>query len=270
MNVVVFGASGATGRELLRQGAEHGHRITAFVRNPAALDAGYRSLQIVQGSVQVRSAVENAIVGQQAVICVLGSRTLLRRDPAIVVGVHNIITAMELCGIHRFVYLSSDSVHVSLKRSNPLRRLLLSVILHNPTADHELNERMIQESHLEWTIVRPPRLTNGQRTGRYQSGEHVKSSGFVPQISRTDLAEFMLKHLADNSFVRKAVELTNVLRIDDLRTIKGLSEGSGPLQLYSPTKVRCALQREPPRRNLLDGVSASTLLRLARLKADHR
>ena len=81
------------------------------------------------------------------------------------------------------------------------------MILHNPTADHELNERMIQESHLEWTVVRPPRLTTGMRTGKYKSGERVKATNFVPQISRADLAEFMLKHLAGKSFIRKTMEL---------------------------------------------------------------
>jgi putative NADH-flavin reductase len=207
MNVLVFGASGATGLELLRQGPDHGHAITAFVRNPAAIDASYRNVQLVQGNVEVRASVENAMAGQQAVICVLGSRTLLRRDLAIVVGVHNIITVMELSGIRRLVYLSADSVRASLERSNPVRRLILSVVLRNPTADHELNERMIRESHLEWTVVRPPKLTNGRRTGKYQSGEHVQSSHLIPQISRADLAEFMLKHLADQSFVHKAVEL---------------------------------------------------------------
>ena len=115
MNVLVFGASGATGRELLRQGPGQGHTITAFVRNPKVLDGSYRKVQLVQGNVEVRSSVENAMAGQQAVICVLGSRTLLRRDLAIVVGVHNIITVMEVPGIRRFVYLSSDSVRASLE-----------------------------------------------------------------------------------------------------------------------------------------------------------
>src|SRR5215469_12573593 len=207
MNVLIFGASGATGRELLRQGSEHGHTITAFVWNRTALDGAYRDVQLVQGNVEVRASVENAMAGQQAVICVLGSRTLLRRDLPIVVGVHNIITVMELSGIRRLIYLSSDSVRASLEHSNPVRRLLLSVILRNPTADHELSERMIQESHLDWTLVRGPSLTNGKRSRKYQSGEHVKSSYFIPQISRADLAEFMLKHLTDNTLVRKAVEI---------------------------------------------------------------
>jgi len=147
------------------------------------------------------------MAGQQAVICVLGSRTLLRRDLPIVVGVHNIITVMELSGIRRLIYLSSDSVRASLERSNPVRRLLLSVILRNPTADHELNERMIQESPLDWTLVRGPSLTNGRRTRKYQSGDHVKSSHLIPQISRADLAEFMLKLLTDKTLIHKAVKL---------------------------------------------------------------
>jgi len=105
------------------------------------------------------------------------------------------------------IYLSSDSVRASLQRSNPIRRLLLSVILPNPTADHELNQRMIQESPLDWTLVRAPSLTNGKHAGKYQSGEHVKSSHFIPQISRADLAEFILNNLTDNTLVRKAVEL---------------------------------------------------------------
>ena len=67
-------------------------QLAAFVRSPAAIDARYRN-------VEVRASVEKAMAGQQAVICVLGSRTLLRRDLAIAVGVHNILTVMELSGI---------------------------------------------------------------------------------------------------------------------------------------------------------------------------
>ena len=165
MNVLIFGASGATGRELLRQG----RAVKALLRHRTAL-AAYRDVQLVHGNVEVRASVENAMAGQQAVICILGSRTLLRRELAIAVGVHNILPVMELSGIRRLIYLSSDSVGASLQRSNRIRRLLLSVILRNPTADHELNERMIQKSPLDWTLVGAPSLNNGKPTRKYQSG----------------------------------------------------------------------------------------------------
>jgi len=207
MKVVVFGASGATGRELVKQGAEQAHTITAFVRNSASFDIKHSNLQLVEGNVGTRSSVEEAVVGRDAVICALGSRTLIRRDPAIVVGVHNIITTMELAGVARLIYLSADSVRASRKNLNPVRTAFLSVILHNPTADHELNETMIRESHLDWIIVRPPKLTNGQHTGTYRSGEHLNSEAFIPRISRADLADFMLKQLTDDRFLRRTLEL---------------------------------------------------------------
>lgn len=114
---------------------------------------------------------------------------------------------MEAEGIKRFLYLSADAVKASREDVNPVRKVLLSVILHNPTADHELNESMIQQSYLDWTIVRPPRLTNGVRTGKYRSGEHLKSANFIPQISRADLAHFMLKQLTETTILHKAPEV---------------------------------------------------------------
>jgi hypothetical protein len=76
-------------------------------------------------------------------------RTLLRRDVAIVVGVHNILTAMEIAGRKRFIYLSADTLRTSGEDQSPVRRLLLSALLPNPTADHELNESMIRK--VIWT-----------------------------------------------------------------------------------------------------------------------
>jgi putative NADH-flavin reductase len=67
-----------------------------------------------------------------------------------------------------------------------------------------VNESAIVRSRLDWTIVRPPRLTNGERTGTYRSGERVQPRSIVPQISRADLAEFMLSQLTEGTFVRKA------------------------------------------------------------------
>jgi putative NADH-flavin reductase len=207
MKILVLGATGATGRELVKQGLEKGYSVTAFVRNPAAMNTRSPNLEVVQGNVGNRAAVENAINGQHAVLCALGPRTLLRRDVAIVVGVHNILTTMEIARIRRFIYLSANTVHASREDQSPVLRVLLSVLLQNPTADHELNERMIQESHLDWTIVRPPRLTNGPSTGSYRVGEHLKSSSFIPQLSRADLAEFMLKQLTVDTFLYKATEV---------------------------------------------------------------
>jgi len=207
MNILVFGASGRTGRELVKQALAQGHTVTAFVRHPASFDIAHPRLKIVQGDAADRAAVESAIRDQDAVICALGAANLLKRDEAVVVGVHNIIMAMEEAGVRRLIYLSADTVRDSRDELNALRKVFVPLLFHNSAADHEINESMIEQSHLDWIIVRPPMLTNGERIGTYRSGEHLTTRAIIPQFARADLAEFMLKQLADDRFLEKAAEV---------------------------------------------------------------
>jgi putative NADH-flavin reductase len=208
MKIVVFGAGGRTGSLLLKQATEGGHSLTAFVRNPAKLAIQAPAIRIIQGDLVQRAAVENAVKDQDAALCAVGGSSLLRRDPAFTVGVHNIILAMEQAGVLRLIYLSNDAVPEVRPELNLFRRYVIaSLLLRNPAADHDLNERMIRQSRLDWTIVRPPYLTNGERTGRYRTGEHIAKAPSVPRISRADLAEFMLNELSESQYVRKAAIL---------------------------------------------------------------
>ena len=207
MNILVFGASGRTGRELVKQALAQGHTVTAFVRHPSSFDIAHPQLKVVQGDAADCASVESAVKDQDAVICALGAANLLKRDQAVVVGVHNIIMAMEEAGARRLIYLSADTVHATRDELNALRKVFVPLLFHNSAADHEINERMIEQSHLEWIIVRPPMLTNGARTSTYRSGEHLRARTIIPQFSRADLAEFMLKQLADDRFLDKAAEV---------------------------------------------------------------
>jgi putative NADH-flavin reductase len=205
MNILVFGASGRTGRELVKQGLAQGHTVTAFVRHPESFDIAHPQLKVIQGDAADRGPVECAVRDQDVIMCALGGANLLKRDQAIVVAVHNIIIAMEEMGINRLIYLSADTVHATRDQLNPLRKLLVPLLFHNSAEDHELNERMIEQSHLDWTIVRPPMLTNGARIGAYRSGERLRARAIIPQFSRADLAEFMLKQLSGDGYLDKAV-----------------------------------------------------------------
>ena len=207
MNILVFGASGRTGRELVKQALAQGYRVSAFVRHPAPFDIEHPQLKVVQGDAADRASVESAVKGQDAVICALGAANLLKRDQAVVVGVHNIILAMEEAGTRRLIYLSADTVRDSRDELNALRKVFVPLLFHNSAADHEINERMIEQSHLNWIIVRPPMLTSGARIGSYRSGERLTTRAIIPQFSRADLAEFMLKQLADDFYLDKAAEV---------------------------------------------------------------
>lgn len=203
MNVLVFGASGGTGRELIRQGLELGHAMTAFVRNPGAFGVNHADLKVIQGDVVDRRSVGAAVEGQDAAISALGASTLLKREKTMIVGVHNILTALEQSRVRRFIYLSVLGVHDVREQLNPLGRYVIApLVLRNVAADHEVNEAMIKQSQLDWTIVRAPNLTNKPRTGTYRSGESIKANSLIPEISRGDLAEFMLRQLHDSTYVR--------------------------------------------------------------------
>jgi len=205
MNVLIFGASGAMGRELVTQGLGRGHAILAFVRNPAKIEIRHPNLRLHQGDVADRAAVERAVQGQDEALCALGGSSLFKREPSIVIGVHNILMAMEKFGVRRFIYLSNDAVHdVRPQLSFFQRNFIAPVLLRSVAADHELNEGMIKQSSLDWIIVRPALLTKGEATGAYRSGEHINATSIIPRISRADLAQFMLNQLTEDRFIHEA------------------------------------------------------------------
>jgi putative NADH-flavin reductase len=203
MRVIVFGASGATGRELVAQALAQGQRVVAFVRNVSRLAVRSEDLTVIQGDVMDASAVAYAVEGQDAVLSALGAATPLRRDRTLVEGVRNIVDAMNRCGARRLVYVSFLGVQEGRRQLSFVGRAIIApLLLRNVVADHEAKERIIRESGLDWVIVRPPRLTNGPRTRNYRHGVDIRSTSLVPRISRADLADFMLRQLSDDTYLR--------------------------------------------------------------------
>jgi putative NADH-flavin reductase len=204
MRVAVFGASGATGRQIVEQALADGHHVTAFARNPSRLPVRSDELTIVQGDVMDVPAVASAVEGQEGVLCALGAATPLRRDATLVEGVRHVVHAMEQHDVRRLVYLSFLGVRDGRQQLSMLGRCLVApLLLRNVVADHEAKEQIIRQSTLDWVFVRPPRLTNGPRTGRYRSGLDIRATSVIPRISRADLAEFMLRQLGAGTYVRK-------------------------------------------------------------------
>lgn len=200
MNLLVFGATGGTGRELVKQALAQGHTVTAFARNPDKLDIQHSNLKVAKGDVTDAAAVEQAVKRQDAVFSTLGS-TSLKKNPALVEGVRNIVKAMEQHGVRRFVYQSSLGVGESRTRVSALvRYIVIPLVLRNAIADHGEKEQAIKHSSLDWVIVRPAGLTDGQHTGQYQHGESIN---FGAKISRADVADFMLKQANDTMYLHK-------------------------------------------------------------------
>jgi len=208
MKVVIFGSSGGTGRELLKQAMEREHEIIAFVRNPDRIaDIKTSNMGIIVGDVLDSKAVENAVSEQDAVISAIGAgatRSTLREE-----GTRNIVECMQRKKVRRLVSLSSMGVGDS--RSNLgffTKYIVVPIFLRHAFADHEKQESVIRLSSLDWTIVRPPHLKDGPRIGEYKHGIQIGEREIQGKISRADVADFMLNQLTDDTYLRKEVGIS--------------------------------------------------------------
>jgi putative NADH-flavin reductase len=207
MNLLIFGASGATGHELVNQSLLKGYSVTAFVRDPSRLKIDHEKLKVFKGDITDQSDLANAIRGQNVVLSALGASSPFRFDPVLVEGVGKIIRAMEDLKVVRFIYLSFIGVSDSRVNGGFVIRHIAPKLLKNEIAGHEAREKMIRNSELNWTIIHAPTLTNGKKNGTYRTGENLSSNSFLVTMSRADVADFMLTQCVDLTFNHKAVRI---------------------------------------------------------------
>lgn len=192
--IIVLGASGRTGAQVVEQALARGDAVTAFVRDPAKASHLPKAARIVKGDGLSAKAVADAISGHDAVVVAVADAG----KPVSAPIVRNVVAGMKAAGVKRLILLSAygtgDSghgIHGVVFRAT--RKLY---------ADKMEAERLLAESGLDWTAVRPPILTTRPPTGRIKAAVGVKINGFG-RISRADLAAFMLNELDTNAFVRK-------------------------------------------------------------------
>ncbi|MEW6126599.1 MAG: SDR family oxidoreductase [Acidobacteriota bacterium] len=201
-NLLIVGATGGTGRQLVKQALEQNQTVTAFVRNPAKLGLEHKNLSILQGDVTDFEAVKRAVKNCDAVLSALGAPAKVK-DNVRSIGTRNIIRAMEETGVQRFICMTTLGIGDS-REILPFyfKYLIVPLILKEAFADSERQENLIMQSRLNWTIVRPANLTDGARTGTYQHGFAATAKTKL-KISRADVADFMLKQLNDDNYLRK-------------------------------------------------------------------
>ncbi|MDH4139490.1 MAG: SDR family oxidoreductase [Coriobacteriia bacterium] len=210
MRLTVFGASGATGREIVSQALGHGHDVVAFVRDPSGFDITDERLRIAKGDVLDPVTVDAAVRGSVAVLSAIGSRRGRESTRVYSDGTHNIIEAMGRYAVMRLVCVTAAGVGTRDDPNLPFlyRRLLMSVVLRGVYEDMERMEDEVMLSDLNWTIVRPAGLADDPATGEYRVAEG-RSLPKGSRISRADLAGFMLKCAETDLFSRKGVAIAH-------------------------------------------------------------
>lgn len=203
MKVLIFGATGPTGRELVAEVLDAGHEVRAFVRDPQAIGAWSPRLEVVQGDALVWRDVGQAMRGVSAVLSALGTSGDRRETNLFSEGTAAILWAMAEAGVRRLVTVTSAGT-IEDPNEPLLQRTLGRYALRWVIADQKKAEERIFASDADWTIVRPPRLVDGPKRGNYavEPGKPVEGEY---KLSRADLADFMVVEMMAKKHVRAAV-----------------------------------------------------------------
>ena len=203
--LLIIGATGGTGRQLVLQALERGYAVTAFVRNPSKLSMEHSQLQIIQGDVLDFASVEAAVRGQDAVVCALGHKRFFYPTRVLSEGTRNLLRAMESQGVPRLVCETSLGIGDSAGRMGLYYTLfVIPVVLAFYFWDKTRQERLIAASKLDWVIVRPGMLTDAEKRNAYRHGRMVGSFIWTVRISRADVADFMLNQVSGDTYLRSS------------------------------------------------------------------
>ena len=203
MNIIIFGATGKAGSQLVKRALEKGHKVTAFVRDTTKFSLIHPNLKVVQGDAMSQDSVSNAIKGHEAVINALSAVDHAHR----MVYITHIINAMRIHKVKRIMAMGGigalqASEHLKVYETATFPREYVEV-----TQAHIRVLDALQTSRLDFTFVCPPFIQDGERTGNYNSQNSYPTPGWT--IQSGDLADFMICELENGDFIGTKVGVSN-------------------------------------------------------------
>ena len=221
MKLTVVAATGGIGRHVLEQALTAGHDVTAVVRNPRKMSSTVPTVTVDLAAADP-SVLDSAVMGVDAVLSCLGPRSVSEAGIASQ-GTRAIVQAMRATGVRRIVVVSAAPISTVPSPGRPrppkhdpgdgfltrnLASPLIKAVFRGPYADLALMEDVLRDSGLDWTVVRPPRLTNRPLTGSYRTayGQNLRGGIFV---SRADVAHLMLRVLERPETIGQAIGIAN-------------------------------------------------------------
>lgn len=210
-HILVIGANGGIGRQCVDVGLSAGYQVTALVRTPSKLALSHPNLTVVPGDVTQPATLLKYLPDKDAIISAIGSGGIGNDKPTTLYsgGAATVLAQMKKTNARRIFFISSTAMEISPLNSFFIRfmgRYVMSSILKHMFDDIRRMEAVVKSSEADWTLIRPPLLTNGTQTGQYR----YAINEFLPdcvKISRADLAHFMIQHIEDRATFKATVEV---------------------------------------------------------------
>lgn len=208
MKIAIIGASRGTGNQLLKFSLEEGHEITALLRNPDKLHISNKNLHKIKGDILDSSSVFAVTTGRDAVCVCVGMAPALKPVNLFSKGIRNVLSAIHSKPEMKLIVITGIGAGDSKGHGGFLYdRIINPMLLKEIYKDKDREEALIKDSRCNWIVVRPGFLTNGPRTGKYRVLDDLTGIK-AGRISRSDVADFILKQLKEPTHFRKTPLLT--------------------------------------------------------------
>ena len=205
MKIIVFGATGGVGQNVVKQALEKGVEVTAFVRTPSKIEVVHENLNVIQGDAFNKDEVAAAITGHDVVVSCLGSSQGMKKSNELEEMTKNIVDGMQAHNIKRIIYTASAGINNEIPG---ISGKMVMKMLKNALIDHRSAVDYIEAHGLNYTIVRPMGLTNNDLTGKYREAK-VGVPDKARSISRADVAHFIVKALIDEQYENSSISIAN-------------------------------------------------------------
>ena len=207
MKLTIFGATGSVGRLAVERALKLGFEVVAFARNPAKLEITHENLERYSGDVYEPASVSDALKDSDAVIICLGSSKLSGNVRS--QGTKNIVEAMQQHQIRRLICQSTLGVGKSRANLNFYwKYIMFGLILRKVYNDHRIQEKIVNHSNLDWTIVRPAAFVDKQSDTPIKTGFSSSEKHLTLKIARQDVANFLLAQVTSEQYLKSTAALS--------------------------------------------------------------
>ena len=209
LNILVIGANGGIGKQTVEIALKAGHKVTALLRNPANLSISHINLELIKGDVMYPETFEDHLENKDAIISALGVNAASKPTTLYSQGNKNLLDAMKRKGVRRAFFISASAIEISPVLPFYVRfaeKYIVQKLLRYMYDDLRIMENLVKESDADWTIMRPPRLTNKPVTGNYRFAINSFLKNCLT-ISRADLAHYMINNINNEATYRTTIEI---------------------------------------------------------------